>query len=76
MTNRIRIRLADQALNASDPDPTPLDAQTRLTDLLANLQHWARDRCIDFSAAALEAGFHFEAERGLALDDEDPGLTQ
>jgi hypothetical protein len=59
MTNDSR---ADRALNAVETDCDNNDLQTKIADLLANLQHLCRREEIDFEECLESGRMHFEAE--------------
>lgn len=44
------------------------DPETALIDALANLQHWAKQECVDFSRAYAIAQTHFNEEKEKTPD--------
>lgn len=53
---------ADHAAQALALPPYGADPDAALTDLLADLRHWARREGIDYDAADSSAADHFAAE--------------
>jgi hypothetical protein len=59
----VRAYAAVKEHNATDCcDFSSEDAQERLTDMLADLRHWARAGGLDFADAVRTSEMHFEAE--------------
>jgi hypothetical protein len=69
--NEVRSRRGDAAIASysalrGEPSIDDLDAETMLTDLLADLAHWARARSLRFGEAMTAALAHY----GVECDDE------
>jgi len=70
--NRQRAMCAEAAVTAyaAAKEPTATDyfdfssepPQDRLTDMLTDLRHWARQNGLDFDEASRVSSMHFEAE--------------
>jgi hypothetical protein len=76
MTNRKRIKIARDAVaiktaqdNQSPEELLPGDHQNALSDLLADLQHYAERHELDFDEAVNQAKGHFDHERRFGLDE-------
>lgn len=61
-TNDTRIARADEVIRLYKENPMGEETDETLTDLLADLRHWAKKNGIDFAKADAMAQMHFEAE--------------
>ena len=71
-TNADRSRWADDAVlvHAAATRSEGEDAETKLSDLLANLRHWADDVGLDFDKASLRGEAHYLAEVEESPEDQ------